>query len=182
MADMYPLESVYNLIPREGVEFETQPRYTSKFREQVKQEKQNKRSSHRTMGPAKMETPSPEKFLRKHSKEPQLPEKKPFAYMDGDGQRKPPIPARNEQPKMGICSAKNYIRDNAIKNALAVPKGHSPSMLTQNVETSSHWNVPASSQNTQRKRTTGRPPSTCSSAKRRRDGPRRSITNMLRSV
>ncbi|KAG9340099.1 hypothetical protein JZ751_022022, partial [Albula glossodonta] len=78
------------------------------------------------MGPAKMETPSPEKFLRKHSKEPQLPEKKPFTYMDGDGQRKPPVPARNEQPKMGIYSAKNYIRDNAIKNALAIPKRPQP--------------------------------------------------------
>ncbi|KAG5850445.1 enkurin-like [Anguilla anguilla] len=126
MTTIYPPESIYNLIPREEVRFETPPRYTSKFRDQVKQEKQSGKAAHRTMGPTKVETPSPEKFLRKHSKEPRLPEKKQFVYMDGDKLRKPPIPARTEIPKMGVHSAKDFIRDNTIKNLLSAPRQPQP--------------------------------------------------------
>lgn len=41
----------------------------SKFREQVKLEKQSNKEKNKTMGPAKVEVPSPEKYLLKHSKE-----------------------------------------------------------------------------------------------------------------
>ncbi|KAJ8396791.1 hypothetical protein AAFF_G00013900 [Aldrovandia affinis] len=126
MAVIYPPESIYNLIPREEVDIETQPRYMSKFREQVKQEKQSNKAAYRTMGPAKVEIPSPEKFLRKHSKEPKLPEKKSFVYMDGDRQRKPPIPTRTENPQIGMHSSKDFIRNNAIENLLAAPRKPQP--------------------------------------------------------
>lgn len=33
----------------------------------------------RTMGPAKVELPSPEKYLKKHAKEPKLPESECFS-------------------------------------------------------------------------------------------------------
>lgn len=51
-------------------------RYTSRFREQVKQEKQQNKASSRTMGPAKVEMPSPDKYLLKHSKEPKVADSK----------------------------------------------------------------------------------------------------------
>lgn len=41
----------------------------SKFREQMKLEKQENKAPNKTMGPAKVEVPSPEKYLQKHSKE-----------------------------------------------------------------------------------------------------------------
>ncbi|KAF7708991.1 hypothetical protein HF521_018048 [Silurus meridionalis] len=75
---MHPPENFYHLIPREEVKSEKAPRYMSQFREQVKQEQKLNKASHRTMGPAKVEVSSPDKFLKKHSKEPKLPEKKPF--------------------------------------------------------------------------------------------------------
>ncbi|KAG7487446.1 hypothetical protein MATL_G00023490 [Megalops atlanticus] len=121
MTDIYQSESIYNLIPREQVKMEKLPRYMSKFREQVKQEKKMNKSASRTMGPAKMELPSPEKFLRKHSKEPQLPEKKPFTYAD-DGLRKPQLPARTEHPPVGMGSKRDFIKTNAIDTILAVPR------------------------------------------------------------
>ncbi|KAJ8279238.1 hypothetical protein COCON_G00063040 [Conger conger] len=126
MTTIFPPESIYNLIPRDEVRFETLPRYTSKFRDQVKQETKSGKAAHRTMGPMKVETAAPEKFLRKHSKEPNLPEKKPFIYIDRDGRRKPPVPARTEIPKMGINSAKDFIRDNTIKNLLTAPRQPQP--------------------------------------------------------
>lgn len=49
-------------------------RYMSKFREQVKLEKDTNKASNKTMGPAQMDIPSPEKYLLKRSKEPKLPE------------------------------------------------------------------------------------------------------------
>ncbi|KAI5106622.1 enkurin [Silurus meridionalis] len=71
---MHPPENFYHLIPREEVKSEKAPRYMSQFREQVKQEQKLNKASHRTMGPAKVEVSSPDKFLKKHSKEPKLPE------------------------------------------------------------------------------------------------------------
>ncbi|GAA6074285.1 enkurin-like, partial [Tachysurus ichikawai] len=58
---IHPPESIYNLIPKVEVKPEKPPRYTSKFSEQVKQEKQQNKVPRKTMGPAKVETPSPEK-------------------------------------------------------------------------------------------------------------------------
>jgi len=49
-------------------------RYMSKFREQVKLEKEVNKSPNKTMGPAKVDVPLATNYLQKHSKEPKLPE------------------------------------------------------------------------------------------------------------
>lgn len=49
-------------------------RYMSKFRPAVVLEKKLVKDAMRTMGPAKVEVASPDKYLRKHSKEPKLSE------------------------------------------------------------------------------------------------------------
>ncbi len=49
-------------------------RYMSKFREQVQLEKEVNKAPSKTMGPAKVDVPSPQKYLLKHSKQPKLPE------------------------------------------------------------------------------------------------------------
>ncbi len=46
----------------------------SKFREQVQLEKEVNKAPSKTMGPAKVDVPSPQKYLLRHSKEPKLPE------------------------------------------------------------------------------------------------------------
>ncbi|XP_062848081.1 enkurin isoform X2 [Trichomycterus rosablanca] len=116
-----PTESIYNLIPREEEKTEKSARYTSKFREQVKQEKQQNKALNKTMGPAKVEMSSPDKYLLKHSKEPKLPEKQPFSYRDDGHPRKPKLPEKTEQPLMGIQTKRNFVKTNVIENVMAVP-------------------------------------------------------------
>ncbi|XP_053351232.1 enkurin-like [Clarias gariepinus] len=123
---MNPPESIYNLIPKEEVKSEKPPRYTSKFRHQVKQEKQQNKAFNKTMGPSKVDVPPPDKYLLKHSKEPQLPERKPFLYHEDFQPRKPPVPARTEKPLMGICSKMDFVKSNVIKNKMAVPRKPQP--------------------------------------------------------
>uniref|UniRef100_A0A668APG9 Enkurin, TRPC channel interacting protein n=1 Tax=Myripristis murdjan TaxID=586833 RepID=A0A668APG9_9TELE len=119
---VHPPESVYNLIPKEEVKVEKPPRYMSKFRTTVVQEKKSNKDLMRTMGPAKAEMPSPEKYLRKHSKEPKLPE------MAGNTHtlRKPDVPKRMDNPTMGIHTTKNFVKTNALANVMAVPKKVQP--------------------------------------------------------
>lgn len=50
----------------------------SKFRQTVVLEKKLTKDAMRTMGPAKVEVPSPDKYLKKHAKEPKLPESEYF--------------------------------------------------------------------------------------------------------
>ncbi|XP_060759540.1 enkurin-like [Neoarius graeffei] len=121
-------ESIYTLIPREEVKPEKAPRYTSKFREQVKQEKQQNKASNKTMGPAKVEMPSPDKYLLKHSKEPKLPQKKPFFYKDVQP-RKPSIPAKTERPLTAVHTKRNFVRSNAMENIMAVPHKPQPAYI-----------------------------------------------------
>lgn len=49
-------------------------RYMSKFRPMVSLEEKIAKDAMRTMGPAKVEVPSPDKYLKKHSKEAKPPE------------------------------------------------------------------------------------------------------------
>ncbi|NP_001187760.1 enkurin [Ictalurus punctatus] len=123
---MHPPESIYNLIPREEEKIEKAPRYTSRFREQVKEEKKQNKESNKTMGPAKVEMPSPDKYLLKHSRDPKLSEKKPFSYRDEIQPRKPRIPAKTEQPLRGIQTKKDFVRINAVENIMAVPRKPPP--------------------------------------------------------
>ncbi|KTG06455.1 hypothetical protein cypCar_00014547 [Cyprinus carpio] len=97
-------------------------RYMSKFREQEKLEKEVNKAPSKTMGPAEVDVPSPQKYLLKHSKEPKLPEKKQFKYEDDELHSTPPIPGRTDQPLMGLHTNKNFIKTNAVENIMAVPK------------------------------------------------------------
>ncbi|XP_029481834.1 enkurin [Oncorhynchus nerka] len=123
---MYPTESIFNLIPREEVKIEKPQRYMSKFRAQVKHEKMLDKPTNKTMGPVKVDLPSPEKYLLKHSKEPKLPEKQPFSYLDDETFKKPQIPAKADNPLMGIHTKKDFVKTNAFENIMAVPKKPQP--------------------------------------------------------
>ncbi len=51
-------------------------RHISKFKDTVKDETKANKDASKTMGPAKVQTRAPNDFLRKHEKEPKLPESK----------------------------------------------------------------------------------------------------------
>lgn len=106
-----PRESIYDLLPKEEVKIEKPPRYVSKFRPTVVQEKKLTIKPKRTMGPAKVEVPSPENFLKKHSKEPVLPDKSQCAQ---EGRihplKKPPVPPRTEIPPMSSHTERDFTK------------------------------------------------------------------------
>ncbi|NXW61767.1 ENKUR protein, partial [Eurystomus gularis] len=103
------------------------PRYISKFRPSVKREAEKNKAQCKTMGPAKVALPSPEDFLRKHSKEPKLPERK----KEHDRKKVPAlsVPQSTEHPVMGIQSKKNFIKANALAVIRALPKNPQPSCV-----------------------------------------------------
>ncbi|XP_051266802.1 enkurin [Dicentrarchus labrax] len=120
---VHPPESVYNLIPREEVHTQKPPRYMSKHRPTVVLEKKSTKDAMRTMGPAKVEAPSPDKYLKKHSKEPKLPEMTQCLkeFRTTCTVKKPPVPARTDIPPMGIHTKRDF-----IKTATAVPMKPQP--------------------------------------------------------
>ncbi|XP_055006986.1 enkurin-like [Boleophthalmus pectinirostris] len=103
-----PQERVYDLLSKEEVKSERPPRYVSKFRPAVIQEEKLPKRPMRTMGPAKVEAPSPENFLKKHSKEPKLPDKVKEGRINP--LRKPPVPTHTEIPPMGIQTKRDFIK------------------------------------------------------------------------
>ncbi|EDO42950.1 predicted protein [Nematostella vectensis] len=117
----YQEESIYNLIPKIQERPPKEPRYRSTFTKTVKQDTSSFRQSNKTMGPPKVVTHQPDEFLKKHSKEPKLPDKKPFRYED-ETKRRPAVPKHSEKPLMGIRSNKNFITTNAVENIMSVPK------------------------------------------------------------
>ncbi|XP_034562397.1 enkurin [Notolabrus celidotus] len=122
---IYPPESVYNLLPREEVVTQKPPRYMSKFRSTVILENKSTKDTTRTMGPAKAEVPSPDKYLKKHSKESKQPEKaRSFKEAHSCTARKPPVPARTDQPLMGLQTKRDF-----IKTATAVPMRPRPTCV-----------------------------------------------------
>ncbi|XP_013860808.1 enkurin [Austrofundulus limnaeus] len=86
-------EGVYDNLIREEDRVKKPPRYVSKFRPAVVVESKLNKDSKRTMGPAKVETTSPDKYLKKHSKEPRLPENgsKSVRSVHACTVRKPPV-------------------------------------------------------------------------------------------
>lgn len=114
-------ESIYNLIPRDAVQAQKNPKYTSKFRSTVKDEYTTNKGNSKTMGPAKVETRAPDNFVKKHEKEPRLPDRAPFQYPDADRKR-PSVPRREDQPIMGLKTTKDFIKQNAVENIMSVPK------------------------------------------------------------
>lgn len=113
--------SIYNLIPQEEVKHQKAPRYTSKFRQPVKEEYVSNRADHKTMGQAKVPVPTTDNFLKKHSKEPKLPDKIEFHYPDAERNR-PEVPTKSDQPLMGLKTTKNFITTNAVQTITSVPK------------------------------------------------------------
>uniref|UniRef100_A0A671L1S0 Enkurin-like n=1 Tax=Sinocyclocheilus anshuiensis TaxID=1608454 RepID=A0A671L1S0_9TELE len=118
----YGLTPEYLLQRREEVK-KAQEEYDNYFREQVKLEKEVNKAPSKTMGPAKVDVPSPQKYLLKHSKEPKLAESTCPAF---GLHSKPPIPARTDKPLMGLHSNKNFIKTNAVENIMTVPKKPQP--------------------------------------------------------
>ncbi|XP_047468026.1 enkurin [Mugil cephalus] len=122
MSDViYPRESVYNLIPKEESPIQKPSRYVSKFRPNVVRESKSSKNAMRMMGPAKVEVPSPDKFLKKHSKEHKLPEKTHRSKDACCTVRKPPVPARTDHPPMGIHTKRDF-----VKTTVAVPMKPQP--------------------------------------------------------
>jgi len=129
------IESVYDLIPRAVEKPPQPPRYHSKFKGMVKNEMKEKKSSNKTMGPAQVDVPTPEMYLKKHSKEPKLPEKSNFSYPVDTG-RRPPVPKHDEKPLLGIRTNKNFINTNAVENIMSVSKKPLPKYVdTKNGDT-----------------------------------------------
>ncbi|XP_005111346.1 enkurin [Aplysia californica] len=113
--------TIYNLLTVEETKEKKPKAYTSKFRQNVKQEYTSGRGGAKTMGPAKVTAPQPTDYLKKHEKEPQLPKKEEFKYPD-DNRKKPSVPKNNDTPLMGLKTTKNFISTNAVENITAVPK------------------------------------------------------------
>ncbi|KAK3741307.1 hypothetical protein RRG08_034352 [Elysia crispata] len=117
----YDEPSIYNLLAVEETKEQKPKKYTSKFRQNVKQEYASGRDPNKTMGPAKVAVPPPTDFLKKHEKEPQLPTKETFKYPDEE-RRRPAVPSKDDTPLMGLKTTKNFICTNAVENITAVPK------------------------------------------------------------
>ncbi|XP_029384866.1 enkurin [Echeneis naucrates] len=113
---VHPQESVYNLIPREEVRCEKPPRYMSRFRPAVVLEEKLAKDAMRTMGPAKVERPSPDKYLKKHSKEPKLPEKAQCSKEERHicTVKKPAVPARTDNQPMAVHTERHLIKPTAV--------------------------------------------------------------------
>ncbi|NWS67723.1 ENKUR protein, partial [Crotophaga sulcirostris] len=99
-------------------------RYISPFRQYVKHEAEKNKAQWKTMGPAKVAVPSQKNFLKKHSKEPKLPERK----KEQDSKKLPAlsVPPRTYRPVMGIQSKKNFINTNVVAAVTALPKKPQP--------------------------------------------------------
>ncbi|XP_037550134.1 enkurin [Nematolebias whitei] len=126
---LFPQESVYDyLVPEEADEVKKPPRYVSKFRPAVVLENKLSKDSKRTMGPAKIGAPAPDKYLKKHSKEPKLPEKtectKNICGACTCTERKPPVPARTDNPLVRIHTERDF-----EKATVAVPMKPTPTSV-----------------------------------------------------
>lgn len=121
------IESVYNLIPQEYIKPRKEPRHESKFKSTVKLELKEGRHEKKTLGPAKLSPESPEKYLKKGTGAPPLPDAKKFTYPDQC--RKPRVPKHNEKPILGLQSKKNFINTNAVENIMSVPKKPVPKFV-----------------------------------------------------
>ncbi|XP_068438097.1 enkurin [Clinocottus analis] len=109
---VYPPESVYNLIPKEVIHIQPPPRHISKYRPTVILERKLTKDAKRTMGPAKVEAPCPERYLKKHSKEPNLA-KETVCSKDVDQiptVKKPSISSKTDQPLMGFHTKRDFLK------------------------------------------------------------------------
>jgi len=115
------MESIYNLVPQPKLKKDKAPVYISKSRDMVKHETKAPKKDHKTMGFEKTPLRGPDQFVKKHEKEPVLPDKKPFIYPDAE-RAKPAVPKNGEYPPMGFKTTKDFIVNNAVKNITSEPK------------------------------------------------------------
>ncbi|XP_071158226.1 enkurin-like [Mytilus galloprovincialis] len=113
--------TIYGLIPEAEIKREKAPRHVSKFRDDAKGDYVKLKDDHKTMGQAKVPVRQPESFMKKHEKEPVLPDRRTFKYPDEERKR-PPVPTTKEQPLMGLKTSKNFITNNAVQNITSVPR------------------------------------------------------------
>ena len=66
---------------------ERPPRHVSKFRDNAKDEYTKQKVDHKTMGQAKVPLRQPESFMKKHEREPVLPDRREFHYPDEERRR-----------------------------------------------------------------------------------------------
>ncbi|XP_034022141.1 enkurin isoform X2 [Thalassophryne amazonica] len=111
MADsVSPPGNIYShLISTEEPQVKNRTMYQSKFRTSVVAESKLNKDTKKTMGPAKVEVPAPDKFLKKHSKE-----SRPLKEVDHDTctMKKPAVPLRADRPLMGQQRNTDFIKTN----------------------------------------------------------------------
>ncbi|KAK9527513.1 hypothetical protein VZT92_014070 [Zoarces viviparus] len=105
-----PPENVYSRRTKEEAHAQKPKRYMSKYRPTVVLEEKSSKRPMRTMGPAKVEVPSPKNFLRKHSKEPKLPGKAQRSKEHTCTVKKPDVPAQTDRPLMGIHTKRDFVQ------------------------------------------------------------------------
>ncbi|ETE65583.1 Enkurin, partial [Ophiophagus hannah] len=115
-------ESIYNLLPQivEKSRITEKPSFVSAFRPYVKRAIQQSKSPWKTIGPPKVQVPSPKNFLQKHSKEPKLPTKKKDQHSKKAVELS--VPKRTDHPIMGVQCTRNFINTNTSNAIMAVPK------------------------------------------------------------
>lgn len=118
-------ENIYNLLPSVLEPEAKNPRYRSVFHDAVKEESKSHKTSSKTMGPAKVSLNDTDGFMKKRSKEPQLPQPTKFERPNPEA-RRPPVPKKDEKPVMGLVSNKNFIHTNAVENIMSVAKKPTP--------------------------------------------------------
>uniref|UniRef100_A0A7S3G1I5 Enkurin domain-containing protein n=1 Tax=Palpitomonas bilix TaxID=652834 RepID=A0A7S3G1I5_9EUKA len=140
-------ESIYNLIPK-PVEAKKKPAmYKSQHHASYTTKQDGSKAAAATMGPAKVAVSKPTEYLKKHEKEPNLPERMFFVLIyfvlvfvrfflsirrlnfcfaarkfERPTQKKPSVPRAGDKPVMGVKSKKDFITANAVENILAIPK------------------------------------------------------------
>merc|ERR1711874_799108 len=176
----YDEPTIYNLLTVEETKEKKPKAYTSKFRQNVKEEYTSGRGGHKTMGPAKVNAPQPTDYLKKHDKEPNLPTKEGFKYPD-DSRKRPPVPKINDTPLMGLKTTKNFISTNAVENITAVPKLPGKKLWTQRTVTFRTSFPQDMSLFLCTKRNMVRSRCICQNAKRRSRGLRRSMISTSQS-
>ncbi|XP_049605613.1 enkurin-like isoform X1 [Syngnathus scovelli] len=110
---IFPQESIYNYLP-EPVHSK-KPKNTPKFRPVVTLKDKPLKNAMKTMGPAKVEAPSPEKYLKKHSKVPETKERCHRMCTI----KKPAVPLRSEHPPEGLCTKRSIIKPTTTRQQVA---------------------------------------------------------------
>merc|ERR1712168_44700 len=116
-APTYGSESILDLIPKPAPIKVKDPRYTSKYTNAVIFEVKKSKSSKKTMGPAKIDQPGPEKFLKKRDQSFEVV-KKPQGERYHEP-RKPSLP--KEQNTLAGSTNKNFIKQNAVEVITSIP-------------------------------------------------------------